>query len=152
MPVFKPPRSCCEGEFALCFAVEAAAGSGSQVPTCYMLKRWSGMWYQIAHHYYCCEVRRRTFVAPWTTPRGKVRLAVASARDTIFQGRWGIGKMPIQTQLTTSLRSFADIRRDRDPYYEQSFPDQDDWDATLAALDATTSQGVAEIRRSSTIS
>ena len=87
-----------------------------------------------------------------TTTWGKVRLAVASARDTIFQGRWGIGKMPIQTQLTTSLRSFADIRRDRDPYYEQSFPDQDDWDATLAALDATTSQGVAEIRRSSTIS
>ena len=72
-----------------------------------------------------------------TSTLGKLGVAFASARDTIFKGRFGIGQKPIQTILTTSLRSFADIRRDRGRFYEEIFPEQAHWDKTLADLDAT---------------
>ena len=72
-----------------------------------------------------------------TSAWGKLRLALTSARDSIFKGKLGIGQKPLQTMLTTSLRSFADIRRDRGRFYEDEFPDQREWNATLAKLDAT---------------
>jgi kynurenine 3-monooxygenase len=71
------------------------------------------------------------------TMMGKVRFALKSARDSLFKGRFGIGELPLQTLLTTSLKSFADIRRDRDPFYVAKFPDQAYWNATLEALDSS---------------
>lgn len=70
------------------------------------------------------------------TVMGKLQFALKSARDSIFKGKFGIGELPLQTLLTTSLKSFADIRRDRDLYYDEAFPDQAYWDATLAKIDA----------------
>jgi kynurenine 3-monooxygenase len=67
---------------------------------------------------------------------GKMRYGLKSARDVLFKGRFGIGELPLQTMLTLSLKSFADIRRDRDPYYDTPFPDQSYWNASLAELDA----------------
>lgn len=65
-----------------------------------------------------------------------IRFAAKSARDSLFKGKWGIGELPLQTLLTTSLKPFSEIRRDREPYYNEAFPEQGYWNATLAALDA----------------
>ena len=45
--------------------------------------------------------------------------------DSIFRGRWGIGKRPLQTQLASSSTSFVDIRRERENYFVQNFPSED---------------------------
>lgn len=74
---------------------------------------------------------------------GKLRFAAKSARDSLFKGKWGVGELPLQTLLTTSLQSFADIRRDRDRFYEEPFPEQVYWNATLAELDAKVKALVA---------
>ena len=71
-----------------------------------------------------------------TTLIGKVRYGLKSARDIIFKGKFGIGELPLQTMLTLSLKSFADIRRDRDVYYDIPFPHQTFWNKSLADLDA----------------
>lgn len=71
-----------------------------------------------------------------TSLLGKIRFAAKSAVDSVFKGKFGIGDLPLQTKLTTSLESFADIRRSRDKYYTEEFPDQGYWNATLAELDA----------------
>jgi kynurenine 3-monooxygenase len=76
------------------------------------------------------------------TMMGKLRFAFKSARDSLFKGRFGIGELPLQTLLTTSLKSFADIRRDRDPFYDAEFPDQAYWNATLEALDSSVPTSV----------
>jgi hypothetical protein len=65
-----------------------------------------------------------------------MRYGLKSARDVLFKGKFGIGELPLQTMLTLSVKSFADIRRDRDPYYDTPFPDQRYWNASLAELDA----------------
>jgi kynurenine 3-monooxygenase len=72
---------------------------------------------------------------PQTSTLKKLQLAFSSARDSIFKGRFGIGEKPLQTMLTTSLRSFSDIRRQRDRFYEEKFMDEASWNATLANLD-----------------
>jgi kynurenine 3-monooxygenase len=74
---------------------------------------------------------------------GKLRFAAKSARDSLFKGKFGVGELPLQTLLTTSLKSFADIRRDRNQYYEEEFPDQAYWNSKLAALDAKVKELVA---------
>ncbi|GAX11703.1 kynurenine 3-monooxygenase [Fistulifera solaris] len=58
---------------------------------------------------------------------------LGTLRDFIFRGRFGIGKLPIQVQLTTSLESFADIRRAR----MDGFPSQSEWERKLSTLDAS---------------
>ena len=73
---------------------------------------------------------------------GKLRYAAKSARDVLFKGKWGIGELPLQTLLTTSLRSFADIRRDRNMYYNISFPSPTDWNQSLAELDSRVKEMV----------
>eukprot|EP00977_Amphora_coffeiformis_P001003 scaffold219_cov156-Amphora_coffeaeformis.AAC.1 len=60
----------------------------------------------------------------------------AKALDFIFRGKCGIGKSPLQTRLTTSLESFADIRRELDPRYEENFPSKTEWEEIVVALDA----------------
>lgn len=72
-----------------------------------------------------------------TAALGRLRVAAAAARDSLFRGRFGIGQKPLQTLLTTSLRPFADIRRVRGRLYGEDFPDQAYWNETLAELDAT---------------
>jgi kynurenine 3-monooxygenase len=67
-----------------------------------------------------------------------IQWAFRNARDTLFRGRWGIGRPPLQTQLTTDLTSFSDIRRERDMYYDEPFPSDEDFRATLAALHCTS--------------
>jgi len=58
-----------------------------------------------------------------------------STADTLFQGKFGIGELTLQTKMTTSLQSFASIRKALDPYYDDEFPDQAYWNQTLADLD-----------------
>lgn len=72
-------------------------------------------------------------------PKGFRRLewTLRSARDSLFRGRWGIGRPPLQTQLTTDLTPFADVRRERDKYYDSPFPSADDFRAELSALHRT---------------
>ena len=54
------------------------------------------------------------------------RSMLSNAIDTIFGGRFGIGKKPLQTLLASSSAPFVDIRRDREKYYVDEFP-SDDW-------------------------
>ena len=66
----------------------------------------------------------------------RVRFVVKSIRDTLVKGKWKIGELPLHTLLTTSLQPFTEIRKARDKYYDEPFPDQAYWNATLAQLDA----------------
>jgi kynurenine 3-monooxygenase len=47
---------------------------------------------------------------------------LSNAVDSLFQGRWGIGKKPLQTLLASSSTSFSSIRRDREKYFVDDFP------------------------------
>lgn len=47
---------------------------------------------------------------------------LSTAIDSLFRGRWGIGKKPLQTLLASSKRSFVDIRREREKYFVEDFP------------------------------
>jgi kynurenine 3-monooxygenase len=61
------------------------------------------------------------------SPKGafkRLRFLLSNVGDTLFQGRFGIGRPPLQTQLTTSLTSFSDIRRERSVFYDEEFPSQ----------------------------
>ena len=69
------------------------------------------------------------------SPKGvlkKLGFAFSTARDTLFRGRFGIGQPPLQTLLTTSLRSFSEIRRDRGRFYDEPFPDAASFNQTVA--------------------
>jgi kynurenine 3-monooxygenase len=70
----------------------------------------------------------------------RVKLAGKAVVDTLFKGRFGIGQQPLRTLLTTSLASFAEVRRDRDGLFDENFPDETYWNQTLAELDATVVQ------------
>jgi kynurenine 3-monooxygenase len=72
----------------------------------------------------------------------RLKFAAKSALDVIFKGRFRIGDLPLQTKLTTSLESFSSIRRSRDAYYDEHFPDDEYWNSTLAALHAKVKQMV----------
>lgn len=69
-------------------------------------------------------------------PKGMKGLiwAARSARDTLFRGRFGIGRPPLQTRLTTDLSSFASIRREVDKFYEDLFPSDEDFRRRLSSL------------------
>ena len=69
-------------------------------------------------------------------PRGfrKLRWTFRKLRDSLFRGRWGIGRPPLQTQLTTDLTAFAEIRREKDKYYDEPFPVAEDFRVALADL------------------
>lgn len=55
-------------------------------------------------------------------PRGvkAVQWTLMNLRDTVFRGRWGVGRPPLQTRLTTSLTPFSSIRREFDDFYDDS--------------------------------
>jgi kynurenine 3-monooxygenase len=56
--------------------------------------------------------------------------------DFVFRGRFGIGQPILQTQLTSSRRPFASIRRDRQNYYnnDEVFPSPQEWEAQIQML------------------
>lgn len=60
-----------------------------------------------------------------------------TVRDFVFQGRWGIGKPLLQTQLTSSRESFASIRRNRQSYFTTVFPSKEMSDAQIQLLHQT---------------
>lgn len=64
----------------------------------------------------------------------RARNAATNALDSLFRGRFGIGKPPLQTLLTTSLTPFAGVRRDRQAFYVEEFPSEESFNKTLAAL------------------
>ena len=64
----------------------------------------------------------------------KVRFLFQSVLDTVFQGRLGIGRPPLQTTLTTSTKPFSEVRRERDAFYDEPFLDQSTFDAMLAKI------------------
>ncbi len=55
-----------------------------------------------------------------------VRAIISNAVDSIFRGRLGIGKQPLQTLLASSVTPFVEIRRERQKYYIEEFP-SDGW-------------------------
>lgn len=69
-------------------------------------------------------------------PQGLLKLKFLSrtALDTLFQGRFGIGQAPLQTMLTTSTIPFSEVRRERDEFYDEPFPDQATFDDMLAKI------------------
>ena len=72
-------------------------------------------------------------------PKSAVKRLAASLGtilDFLFQGRFGLGRQPLQTKLTTSLDSFADIRRELNGRFEDDFPSVSAWEAEITALDA----------------
>jgi kynurenine 3-monooxygenase len=60
--------------------------------------------------------------------------AFLNARDTLFRGRLGIGRPPLQTRLTTSLAPFSEIRRERDSFYSEPFPSTTEMQQTLVTM------------------
>jgi kynurenine 3-monooxygenase len=60
--------------------------------------------------------------------------AFLGARDTLFRGRLGIGKPPLQTRLTTTLTTFGQIRRECGKFYAESFPDKEQFQQRLTSL------------------
>jgi kynurenine 3-monooxygenase len=73
-------------------------------------------------------------------PKGAKALAwvFLSARNTLFRGRFGIGKPPLQTRLTTSLTPFSDIRRENDKFYSEPFPSEKEMHEKLVELHKTS--------------
>ncbi|KAL7570043.1 hypothetical protein ACA910_017082 [Epithemia clementina (nom. ined.)] len=71
-----------------------------------------------------------------TTALQRIGLRLVTLRDSIFKGRLGIGNLPLQTLLTTSLVPFAEIRQQRDRFYNEAFPSPDEWSQILAKLDS----------------
>lgn len=66
--------------------------------------------------------------------RKSIKARFRSLVDTVFGGRFGIGKPLLQTQLTTSLASFSSIRRARADFYAETFPDEESFKNTIAQL------------------
>lgn len=75
-----------------------------------------------------------SFPPPPSTKIAALGRTLGTLRDFIFRGRLGIGKLPIQVQLTTSLESFADIRRAR----MDGFPSQTEWETQILTLDTSS--------------
>jgi len=77
-----------------------------------------------------------SFPKPPESKTGKIKNVFRSIRDAVFGGKFGIGQPQVQITLQTSPALFADIRRKRQPYYDDDevFQDQDAWNARLEEL------------------
>ena len=60
---------------------------------------------------------------PKPTGFKKLKWSLRTVRDTLFRGKLGIGRPPLQTRLTTNLVPFSTIRREVDKYYDYPFPE-----------------------------
>jgi kynurenine 3-monooxygenase len=67
-----------------------------------------------------------------------------NARDTLFRGRFGIGRPPLQTRLTTTLTPFSEIRKENDKFYETEFEDNETIQRKLVSLHEQSMQNVNE--------
>lgn len=65
----------------------------------------------------------------------RITSTLAQVLDFVFKGRFGLGRQPLQTLLTTSLKSFTDIRTELNGRYDEDFPTKSDWKEKIAALD-----------------
>eukprot|EP00590_Aulacoseira_subarctica_P008190 CAMPEP_0172434986 /NCGR_PEP_ID=MMETSP1064-20121228/70930_1 /TAXON_ID=202472 /ORGANISM="Aulacoseira subarctica , Strain CCAP 1002/5" /LENGTH=484 /DNA_ID=CAMNT_0013183253 /DNA_START=286 /DNA_END=1741 /DNA_ORIENTATION=+ len=61
-------------------------------------------------------------------------ISLNSLLDTIFGGKFGIGRPPLQTLLTTSVAPFSDIRRNRQDLYTEPFPDEGYFNTVIESL------------------
>jgi kynurenine 3-monooxygenase len=79
-------------------------------------------------------------------PKGFKRIVylLRGVRDTVFQGRMGIGKPPLQTMLTTSMVPFSSIRRKLDYYYDSDFPQAVSFDSEISSVYRASNQPVDE--------
>ena len=66
-----------------------------------------------------------------------IRFRLSTLLDTVFGGKFGIGKPLLQTLLTTSLVPFSKIRRDRSDFYAEPFPDEEDFKKTIASISSS---------------
>ena len=69
--------------------------------------------------------------------------AFRTVRDTVFRGRFGIGKAPLQTRLTTTMTPFSEIRRESDSFYAEQFPSGQEIQQRLLQLHSQAMEGVA---------
>ena len=67
-----------------------------------------------------------------------------NARDTLFRGRFGIGRPPLQTRLTTTLTPFSEIRKENDKFYDTEFEDNETIRQKLVSLHEQSMQHVNE--------
>jgi kynurenine 3-monooxygenase len=64
----------------------------------------------------------------------KIWISISSLVDTVFGGKFGIGRPSLQKLLTTSLVPFSKIRRDRGDLYTEKFPSDEYFNKTIASL------------------
>ena len=69
--------------------------------------------------------------------------AFRTVRDTVFRGRFGIGKAPLQARLTTTMTPFSEIRRESDGLYAEQFPSGQEIQQRLLQLHSQAMEGVA---------
>ncbi len=55
-----------------------------------------------------------------------IKSVISNGIDTIFGGRLGIGRKPLQTLMASSLESFTAIRRDRQKFFVEEFPSDEE--------------------------
>ena len=55
-----------------------------------------------------------------------IKSVISNGIDTIFGGRLGIGRKPLQTLMASSLDSFTAIRREREKYFVEEFPSDEE--------------------------
>ncbi|KAL7470667.1 hypothetical protein ACHAXS_010922 [Conticribra weissflogii] len=67
-------------------------------------------------------------------PLKNIIVTLNNALDSVFRGRWGIGKKPLQTLLTSSMTPFSEIRREREKYYLEEFPSQEWFEKQLESV------------------
>ena len=60
--------------------------------------------------------------------------------DSLFRGRFGIGNLPLQTLLTTTLIPFAQIRRQKNKYYDKDFPTQVEFEKMIDNISASSNK------------
>lgn len=64
----------------------------------------------------------------------KLWIRINSMVDSVFAGKFGIGRPPLQKLLTTSLIPFSSIRRARGDLYTKAFPDAVQFNISIASL------------------
>ena len=82
---------------------------------------------------------------PKPTGFKKLIYTLRAIRDTLFQGRFGIGRPPLQTLLTTSVEPFSSIRRKLNFYYDAPFPDSASFDESISGVYASGGEEAATI-------
>ena len=67
-------------------------------------------------------------------PLRKALGALSTAVGAVLN-RFGLGEPPLQTELTTSLTPFVELRKKRDKLYGEPWPDPREFEATIAEVE-----------------